>query len=59
MTFLDRLKIVVRTRERGNPESICTVRREDLAEIIHHFERLDSEVRARDESIPARRNERT
>lgn len=49
MTFLQRLKVVANTRERGKPENLCTVRREDLAALIHHFERLDSEVRARQE----------
>ncbi len=42
---LKRLDAVVTGRQPGEQAETCRVRRQDLRELLHHFRRLDTEVR--------------
>jgi hypothetical protein len=42
---LRRLRAAAEERQPGVPEAIRHVRRDDLRELLHHFDRLDAEAR--------------
>jgi hypothetical protein len=42
---LQRLRDAEPERQAGTNPRSCIVRREDLRELLHHFDRLDGEVR--------------
>jgi transposase len=42
---LKRLDAVIMNRQPGEQAETCRVRRQDLRELLHHFRRLDAEVR--------------
>lgn len=45
MTFLDRLREAAEKRHPGRMGDTTVVNKKDLQELIHHFDRLDREVR--------------
>lgn len=45
-TFLSRIKQSLDTRYRGTPPNFVQVNRDDLRQLVHHFERLDEATRA-------------
>lgn len=47
---LERLRAASQGWQKGMPQGSCIVKQEDLRELLHHFDRLDQQVRASQES---------